>query len=319
MRKHIVVIIGVGKLGARYLQGLLKISLNLDITCVDPSKKSLDYAQSLIEDEGLHLLEKIRFLTSYPTYLNYIDLVIVATSSNVRLKTIEKVVECSRVRYWILEKVLVQSLIDLNKLRKLLDNSASAWVNTSRRSMSWYKNIKKTFNFQKPLKFVFQGNGWGIACNSIHFIDLVSWWTGETIVNIDTRCLDTVWYESKRLGYYDVIGKLAAKFSGNSSLELIDKDDVKNPPILFINSYDKKGEVHEQNGYAKNFDGTKILGNIEFQNTFTHSLVENILKFGNCDLPTFLESFHQHKIFIPAMLDHWNRQQKRAVTSVPIT
>ena len=61
MRKHIVVIIGVGKLGARYLQGLLKISLNLDITCVDPSKKSLDYAQSLIEEEGLHLLEKIRF------------------------------------------------------------------------------------------------------------------------------------------------------------------------------------------------------------------------------------------------------------------
>ena len=104
--------------------------------------------------------------------------------------------------------------------------------------------------------------------NSIHFIDLVSWWFGETIVNIDTRCLDTVWY-SKRLGYYDVIGKLTAKFS-NSSLELIDKDDVKNPPILFINSYDKKGEVYEQNGYAKNFDGTKILGNIEFQNTFTH-------------------------------------------------
>ena len=27
---------------------------------------------------------------------------------------------------------------------------------------------------------------WGLACNSIHFLDLLDWWTGEKIVSINT-------------------------------------------------------------------------------------------------------------------------------------
>ena len=54
------------------------------------------------------------------------------------------------------------------------------------------------------------GGNWGLACNAIHFIDLVSGGLGEFII-IDNSGLEA-WF-SVREGFYEVTGKLVANYS----------------------------------------------------------------------------------------------------------
>ena len=56
--------------------------------------------------------------------------------------------------------------------------------------MDWYKKLKNKFYDLTPLKVEMRGGLWGLACNSIHFIDLISWWTGENVISIDSKKLD---------------------------------------------------------------------------------------------------------------------------------
>ena len=71
------------------------------------------------------------------------------------------------------------------------------------------------------------GGHWGLACNAIHFIDLVSWWTGSTVNDVDCQGLED-WLPSKRPGYQEVFGSIMVNFCGGSSLELsCNRSDLK--------------------------------------------------------------------------------------------
>ena len=64
MSKKRILLIGAGQLGSRYLQGIAKSNLDIDITVSDPSKKSIELSQErLLEVENNH---KIQFVNSLP-------------------------------------------------------------------------------------------------------------------------------------------------------------------------------------------------------------------------------------------------------------
>ena len=133
------------------------------------------------------------------------------------------------IKYWLIEKVLTQSVDEVELLRNTLKKNI-AFVNLSRREMDWYQKLRLEFKDQGPLKISKTGGLWGMACNSIHFIDLVSWWTNEELVSINTEKLDNKWFASKRLGFFEVKGELIANFSKGSKLilksKLIDKNEI---------------------------------------------------------------------------------------------
>lgn len=61
------------------------------------------------------------------------------------------------------------------------------------------------------------------------------------------------------------------------------------------------------------------MGKVDFQSQMTGPLVEEILQFGQCDLPSLKESIAIHTIFVESMLKHWNKSNNREDCFVPIT
>ncbi len=320
MNKNIynILITGAGQLGSRYLQGLVKCEIPLKIFVFDISSYSLETAKNRwIEANGLNSSHEVIYLNSFEYIPENLDLVIVSTTSSNRLDAILNISKLSNVKYWVLEKVLAQSLVDLEKISKLLGAKKNAWVNTPRRMMPWYKEIKSTFETFSPIQMKIIGMNWGLTCNSLHFIDLFSWITGEELVSINTNNLDQDWFESKRKGYWEVNGELIGEFSNGSKLFLNSNVIEMETEILIQES--QYWKISEKNGIAERNDGYVIKGNLFLQSELTSILVESILLKGYCDLPDLEESLKQHRVFIKAIVSHWNMIMKTDNNLVPIT
>ena len=318
--KYNLLLVGAGQLGSRYLQGMVSAESQLSITVVDPSTCALETARSRwIEAGGEHCHHQIRWANDIPSELEEIDLVLVVTSAKGRAELVKRIASQMSVRYWVLEKVLSQSVEELEIIAQATAQSHVAWVNTPRRMIFWHRLLKKEFESKGPIKANYSAGLWGLACNSIHFLDLISWWADEKLDSIDIKSLDPHWFESKRAGYFEVTGKLVAHFSKGSILTLESLDQAEIQPLQIDLADGTAWKIDEVNGTAFSTNGNNIDGRLEFQSQLSGRLVDDILFQGQCDLPSLKESATMHAIFLKAMLKHWNLSQKRIDICVPIT
>ena len=315
-----ILIIGVGQIGFRYLEGLSKAKLDLDITVVDSSELSLrSVKEHWLQVGAIRPHQKIRWCQTLPKELDNVDLAIIATCSKGRATLINEIAQVVSVRYWILEKVLAQSKQELDLIENATTNAKGIWVNTPRRLMAWHQQLKFKFCNQGSLKVKKIGGLWGLACNSIHFIDLISWWTGESLLSIDTSKLDKIWLESKRRGYFEVAGEIFAKFSGGTELLLKSNPNLVEDTIHIELQNKNIWVIDEGKGIAFESKEDILNGRLELQSDMTGPMVTKILTKGTCELPTLKKSLDQHTIFLDAMLQHWNHSNKCNDKAVPIT
>ena len=314
-----ILIAGAGQLGSRYLQGLAKCRLPLRIYVQDICGESLARAeQRWNEVIGKCNLHKVTYHASLISIDNKLDIAIVATNADVRPKVVREIVNLSKVRYWVLEKVLAQSELSINEITWNTKNSFGAWVNTPRRMMPWHQQIKSKLDLQQPLALRVEGGLWGMACNAVHFLDLFTWWTGETLQAVKTNQLSSDFFKSKRQGSWEVLGAMEAQFSGGSKV-ILTAEDVESPLILKVSNGELRWLIKESEGIVESTDGMMIPGRIINQSEMTSTLVEDILERGNCELPTLEDSATLHRVFISSMLEHWRHVVNPAATIVPIT
>lgn len=315
-----VLLMGSGQMGSRHLQGLVAMKAELEITVVDPSPKSLETAQSRwIEAGGAESSHHVRWLESLPPNLQRVDIALIVTSSKGRADLIDNVAKAIDVRYWVLEKVLSQSSEELREIQAAVSSCDGVWVNTPRRMMPWHQSLKDAFASRGALEVSYSAGLWGLACNSIHFIDLIAWWSGESLVSVDTSGLGRNWQESKRAGYFEITGELVAEFSGGSVLRLQSNKGALAQPLKIQLADGVVWEINEPAGMARSVAGSQLGGQLEFQSQLSGRLMDDILQRGECDLPSLDESCAMHAIFLDAMLVHWNQSQNRNDDRVPIT
>ena len=314
-----VVLVGVGNLGSRYLQGLENITSPVTITVVDPSIVSIDRARSLWSDPGDNaFIDNINWIHDLDKLPTFIDLVIVSTTADMRLSVVTEISTKCLVRYWVLEKVLTQSKSQLSSLNKRIKQAEGVWVNTPRRMMVWYGLLKERFSCNSSMRVERIGSDWGLACNSIHFIDLAAWFSGEQLVSIDVELLSKKWHKSKRPGFYEVFGTLEAIFSSGTKVSLTAEPNGDDFGISITDDRES-WVINEDTGTAKSNSGELIGGSLELQSEMTSRLVDGILQTGTCQLTTFQESFHMHNILIEHLLMHWNQANKCNDIFLPVT
>ena len=231
---------------------------------------------------------------------------------------VKNISEACEVEYWILEKVLAQSEDEIHAIINSLSREGSTWVNTPRRAMKWHQNIKTHLLSNVPVEFTICGGQWGLACNAIHFLDLVQWWTGETLLAVDTGHLDKGWIPSKRHGFFEIFGTITARFS-NGSQATLTANGSNAPLTISVKQEGLNWIIREQAGEAERSDGLIIKGSMEFQSTIAQKIVEDILINGKCELPSLVESAGLHKPFLRDMLSHWNQCGDKKVEMLPIT
>ena len=314
-----ILISGAGQLGSRYLQGLANCRTPLSIYVHDIQAESIARAmQRWNEAAGPQTRHDVSFHASVKSLPRQLDIAIVATTADVRPRVVGDIASVAAVRSWALGKVLAQSESGLDEITSCIADRAGAWINTPRRMMPWHQQIKAQLDLTHPLTLGVEGGLWGLASNAIHLLDLVAWWTGETLQEVRTDRLDPHWFEAKRQGNWEVLGTLEARFSGGSLAVLSAREDGGSSS-LEVSGGHRSWLIREAEGLARRSDGIEIPGRMAYQSEMSASLVDSILEGGCCDLPTLDESVILHRVFMRGMLEHWKRAGNYTATAVPIT
>ncbi|MDP6078089.1 MAG: hypothetical protein QF638_07870 [Acidimicrobiales bacterium] len=312
-QRYRVLIMGGGQLGSRHLQGLARCRHRLEVHVVDPEDVALKLAASRWAlAEGIETCHEVRFQPSIVGLPAELDVAIVATTAENRPLVVEELVNHVTIGSWVLEKVLAQSHEGLDRLCNALGHSSDVWVNTWARTTGWYETIRAAIG-KGPLSVEVEGESWGMACNAVHFLDLIAWWTGEQLVSVDCSKLDPRWQPAKRPGHFEPSGELRANYaSGTTALFRSTPPEIDAPagtdPIerMTIDTATSHWVIDrpfsETDGKASDDAGNRITGHIELQSQRTGPLVDEILSTGRCDLPDLATSVAQHRRFLTGLL-----------------
>lgn len=310
-----VVIIGAGQLGSRYLQGIVSSKLNIKIFVVDPSQNSLDICKKRINEKNTSFDYKNYYeLHSTKGLPEIIDLVIIATQSDIRFKVLKDLTEQSCIiNFMILEKVLFQNINEYDLSSEIIKNrQIKCWVNCTRRAFPIYQKIKSCLNDEIPnLRFKVSGGEWGLMSNSIHFLDTISYITENSNIKITqiSKLIDPINSISKRKNVYESSGKIEG-ICGDSNFEFISKKSSDDDLVFSLESNSMKIIINETQGLAKftkskhSYKETFV---IPYLSQFSTNIVENILLTSECGLPYLENSIALHKPFIQELSLYFKR------------
>ncbi len=292
-----IALIGVGGIGFRHFQGLLKIKKKYEIYLVDKSLEALEKArdESVLEmNNGVHDLFFLQDISKLPKFLNF---VIIATSANNRVKLISDLLKVSTFPYLIVEKFLFNNSSDYEVASGLINsNDVKVWVNMPRRLFPIYQELHKN-SYQNSLRSVLvQGGDWGMCCNSVHFLDLVQFLTGVNDISIIDSSFDAEIISSKRDGYLELTGSLRCQV-GEVSVELQSIKNSKKQITICLSYVDKTIFIAEQSELYVEIANNEVKIqklHLPFQSELTGSLADQILTSGSCDLVVYEESSLAH-------------------------
>lgn len=315
-----ILIIGVGNIGFRHLEGVMKSRRNIDISVCDVSDVALRNCERLISDKYLEAGSKsISYLNSIDKFSKEECLIIDATTANSRAERIVEIVAKLKPRFMVIEKVISQSTVEMDLIVEATKELKGCWVNYSRRMMPWHQEIRHKLASCGPLQVRKEGVGWGMACNSMHFIDLVQWWTGEEVDFIDTRNLSQSWFPAKRAGFYEVDGVITVNFSGGSTLTLVDSPFSVSNLITLSTASGEDFTIDEANGQFRKCDMPLLNGKIVLQSELSNLILEQIISQQEVELTSVEIAAPAHSKFIAALLAHRNKNMSELAKDIPIT
>lgn len=267
-----VIIIGIGGIGSRHFEALLKCNPEFDIELRDFEEnlsRLMKQFKNEIESFGssrIHFSE-----VNTPFKFRDYDLAIIATGASNRLSVLRELVTDQKINNLILEKPIANSIADLLAIAELAKEIPNVRMNTPRENMEFYKNIKSTFfeeiNEIGKFELVIRGHKWGLLSNCLHFIRLTEYLTGTRMETISEIFKEEI-YESKRVGYYDFHGSLTFTDKRGNSLTLIDSKKETEFTIE-IKSEKLNLVIDEKEGKAKNERDKYVHGSIEYQSSLT--------------------------------------------------
>lgn len=296
MEKNRVLLVGLGNIGFRYLEGIMKCKCPIgEIVIVEPCKESYDAAIEALKEEISISSSSIRRESS-ADLSGIFQLAIISTTAEKRSKIINQITQVCKVEHWIVEKIIACSSAQIEDI--CFDTASSkVWVNTPRRLTSLYQTLKANLNGTR-IEFSLQDKKFAIGCNTIHFLDVVAWLSGETIEYVEVINASS-WFDAKREGYKEFDARVIAKFSSGSTLS-IDNTLKSKEKELKLKTGSDSIIIHEEKGFYKN--DTFFECRVEYQSELSTKLVDDILKFGTCNLPTLRESAAQHYSFFKSIL-----------------
>lgn len=322
-----VLILGAGNIGSRHLQALGRSRIPLEITVIDPSAQALEISRQRFDEVVKHgSAHKPRYCLNLNDVSAEFDVGIVATNSDIRRRIVEELLDMKKVKYLMLEKVAFQSANDFERVMKLLKaKHVKAWVNFPRRVIPFYKELKKLIKPHEQVFYTVQGGDWGLACNALHFIDVLSFLTEETDYEVSCDSLDRKIKESKRKGFVEFTGSLHCHFHNGSELSLVSQNNSVCPPLITILTTSLLSVVKEEKGVAKmskeekNWEWEEVNFKWPYQSELTHKIVEEIIATGNCGLTPIEESYLIHKPLLVSFTNYLEKITGKKYSICPIT
>lgn len=302
-----VAILGVGNIGCRHLQSLIKTNFSINIYLYDIDLKKVENVAREIELNDNNKKAKVFVINSLLDLPSKIFLCIVATTAISRLSTLIKVQ--SNIRFLVLEKVLTSSLDELKIYKNLACKYEKVYVN-----MPYYFQdiFAQMFDLIKnPKKIIFQGNDYGIACNFVHLLDIAEKLLSKKILISNKSESEILWKESSRKGFYDLTGKIKLVINTGEIIDIF--SGKENKTDIQIKVLDNSNELiydWETGDLSKN--GFKVLNNqIPFQSERSIKILEDLLRNKAPQIASLEKAIRIHEILINVLQPSWNNYYEK--------
>lgn len=318
-----IILIGAGNLGSRHLQGLALVKHRLKIFVVDVSDTNLELANERYKSVDNGARHEVVFFKS----LSDIDeknfeIAIIATNADIRFEISKDLLNLKAVKYLVLEKVLFQKEKDYDDFLIISTNyDTKIFVNCARRLNHYYQKLSNVDFGSKNIIMEVAGSSWSMGCNSIHFIDLFNFLTGFYPEKWENK-LDNKVIKSKRSGFFEFTGELISNDIHGNQLRLVSDKKINSTLLIKIFS-EKINYTIDEDSNKVIIEGEKFSKNdiiqIDFQSNLTNKIVESLIDFNTCNLPTYEVSSRLHKPLIKVMKDHFNNVNNSNLKYCPIT
>ena len=297
LEKRSITIIGVGNIGFRYLQAVLSLENIFKIFLIEPN---INLLKSTLKENDIIIDSNIKIKEKLDKESINVSLIIVSTTSNIRLEIIKSLNLLGAKSPLILEKFLFPDSYSFQMGKDLLNNYPSPiYVNEWMR-LTILKDIVKNYE-NKNVEFNFLGK-FGILCNAVHFIDLIK----ETLqinnlsINENESYCEAI-VDSKRSGYKEFKGIISMN-NDKYKLRLIDIDDSFDPKVIKLTIKCNKieeiyflGEPHIKD--IKN----KIIGKLPFLSEHSQISINAILSNNKPLIPDFKTAIEHHQLVFDAL------------------
>jgi hypothetical protein len=322
----IIGIVGAGQLGSRHLQSLAGIVQPLLIYVVDVNSESLRIAKERFEEVGKNREHTVHYINSIGELPANMDIVIVATNSLIRRVVIEELLKQCDVKHLILEKFLFPSFADYEKAEELFaqHSSTNVWVNCPRRTTDLYKDIAA--NITGQVHFSVTGSGWGLGCNSIHFVDVFSKIVNDGGLRVLEESLDNSYIASKRAGYVEFSGSLyLGSLNNQHKMELVSFKEGSHPIVVKISTPVAYWNINESSReciHASAADNWKVVTtqfNLPPQSVGGTKIITDLLETHKCELTPYSTSQALHKALLNTFLEKFSSISKETKDICPIT
>ena len=305
-----IVVIGAGQLGSRHIQSIKSTRFQCRLFVVDSVKESLDKTKSIYDSTQVETqILDVFYCQEMSTLPEVIDFLLISTGSRPRAAIFRTITEQHVVKNVVFEKVLFQSERDYKEVDAILrKKNIRAWVNCPRRMYEGYKALKPLFD-GKVVNMTVNGGEWGMGCNSIHFLDVYSFLTGQYDYTVSTGAVDQHIIDSKRAGYKEFTGTIRAIYSNGGTVVL---NCSTNPigHLVTIASNDSICCISEikKECWIKTAERDEVAPfPVPYQSQLTSIVLDNILENGTCELATYEESMKVHLPFITGLIDFLNK------------
>lgn len=302
---YTVLLCGCGNIGFRHLQALTAMSdeTPAEIIIVEPQTTlhpRISDQIAAMENSSAHRFQLHRQM---PKIQKAIDLAIIATNAAVRRASYDDIASRFQISSVIFEKVLFQTLADLEAVRATLEkNSTKGFVNCGRRGFPGYQSLKAEWAASRPVDLKVTGSQFGLASNTIHFLDLAEYLNDAQLVSLDVSGLKPGMLASKREGYVEVFGNIAGRLS-NGAVISITCDDQPPPSVQVAFSGTDLAAMIDEAGRNANINGAVQ----PFESRHVSEMpwiYQELLSEDTTCLTPYADSARQHRIFIEALRGH---------------
>ena len=296
-----VLIIGAGGFGKHHSLSLSQHDNVLAV--VDPSLEARTAVDKLLNRKS----RSYSNLEDVDSTLPF-DFCIIATSANIRVEQLLEVKRRFLVRKYLLEKVIVNSIDDCEKLQAL--NVNDLYVNYARRCYPFYQYLKNMLVHIEALNIYVEGGDNALLCNAMHYIDLFEFITRSKIKSFNT-CVYGL-KDAKRKGYVDAKGVIRAKSECGSVVINNNSGNAKNV-ITIMSEANVLLQYVERDGILLDNIGLQWTSEIVVdQSALTQTLLVQNLE----QCAPLAEVLSTNKMFIEALLEE---ECFNNMSRVPIT
>lgn len=331
MSSYNILLVGVGQIGSRHLQGLAHSNIPLLVDIVDISQENKNVALQRFSEVSSN---KVVIGTLYQDIDAIVDkaydLAIISTNADIRAIITENLVTKVKVSNIIFEKVAFQSTSQFSHMMELLEEKGiKSWVNCARRYFSGYIQLAQELKHNGPIEFNLTGADWGLACNAVHYIDLFSYLSGNYEYSIISERIENQIYKTKREGFVEFYGDFQGLGNQGSTFTIEcthqDQNPIQNPISIDIMQNNLRYNISETLNRVRVVDikTNSLLREFEvgaiYQSQLTGIQTEDIIRKGDSILPSIGESYYTHKPFLEMLKQKYIEITNEEISLLPIT